>query len=246
MTNDESTEKEKSLPWSLVAAGLVVGVIVALGILLSVRAVMSDDDVDGTASSASSSSPASSPSAEGGDSVCGLPGHETSGEVNKAPKAQWRLVGTMAAPEVEKVGPGKIEDDGFGYCFAHTPEGAVLSAANIFPLTATHDMQAKAYDKLLVPGPGRDVLMKAAKDGTAEEVPSSERLQIAAFRLTRYTGAEANLDLVSKSGGRYFSTPFQLQWSGGDWKAVANDDGSMPGQTKEVPDLSGYIAWSGA
>lgn len=244
MSNDDDSTEEKSVPWTLLIAGLIVALIVAMGVVLSVRGLMGDDE---EAAPPPSSSSSSSTQPEGdAKSVCGLPGHETSGTVNRAPDAEWRLIGSIAAPHVEKVGPGKIDDDGFGYCYAHTPEGAVVAAANVFPQSSISKFQAKTYDKQLVPGPGRDVAMKAVEDGTAEGIPSDERLQIAGFRLSRYTGDEAEVEVVTASEGRYFTGPIRLQWSGGDWKMIVNDDGSLSGESTEIPDLSGYIAWSGA
>ncbi|HFA6985288.1 TPA: hypothetical protein WMP85_002257, partial [Neisseria gonorrhoeae] len=205
MSSEEEPNGEMNGPsWTLIGAALVVGVVVAMGVILSIQGLRSDDEDRPVATSSSSSSQAS-PTAKGaGASVCGLPGHESAGTVTRAPKATWRLAGSIAAPHVEGAGPGKIESDGFGWCHARTPTGAVVSAAETLPFTATNELRIKSLEKSAVPGPGRTAALKEARSSDVEDLPAGERVQIAGFRLVSYSDTEAVVDVAAESDGRYF------------------------------------------
>ena len=69
-----------------------------------------------------------------GGSVCGLPAGNQDPVVGP-PRASWALVGTIAAPAVEHVGPG-VFDGRDRRCFAHSPVGALVAAANIAALSS--------------------------------------------------------------------------------------------------------------
>jgi len=246
MADEIKSEESEGPSRSLWLAALLVGAIVIAGVVLSVRGVLRDDPESTATPTTSTSSPASP--AEGEDaSVCGLKGHERSGSLTDAPRARWVLVGSIASPRVEDSGPGVVDDEtGFGYCYARTREGVVVAAVNLIPFTATNELQEQAYEKSLVPGPGRDAAIKAVANGQAEEVPSDARLQVAGFQLVRYSDTEATVRVASSMGGRFFHQEVVMRWSDGDWKVVVNDDGSMIGQSGEIPDLTGYVPWSGA
>lgn len=246
MSSEEEPVGETSGPsWTLIGAVLVVGLVVAMGVILSVQGLRSDDDRP-VVSSPSSSSRASTTSEGSGASVCGLPGHESTGTVTRAPKATWRLVGSIAAPQVEGAGPGKIDSDGFGWCHARTPTGAVVSAAETLPFTATNEVRIKSLEKSAVPGPGRTAALKEARSSDVEDLPAGERVQVAGFKLVSYSDTEAVVDVAAESDGRYFSQTVDLRWVDGDWKYKLSDSGDFTSRSLEIPNLSGYVEWSGA
>lgn len=245
---EESTEStNEGPPRTLLASALLIGAVIMVGIVLSVMALMNEDDTATEPPPAPKTSSQTS-AAQGGDkSVCGLKGYEKSGSLGSAPDARWVLVGTIASPRVEGSGPGVIDEKtGFGHCYARTREGALLAAANFLPFTATNELQKQAYDKLLLPGPGRDAAMKAVAKGNAPEVPADQRVQIAGFQLVRYDGDEATVRIAGATQNQYHQTEVVLRWADGDWKVVVNDDGSMVGGSSSIPDLTGFIPWSGA
>ena len=110
-------------------AAVVVGLIVTLGLILTAAGLLG-----GGGGAAPPSAFAASPTPAQDTSVCGLPDVALSGSLEKAPSAKWSLVGTIAAPTVDGQGPGRVDADGFRSCFAHTPSGAVVAAANIAAL----------------------------------------------------------------------------------------------------------------
>lgn len=245
MSNEEESNESQGPSWTLIGAALVVGVVVAMGAILSVQGLR-DDGADAKATSAASSSATSSTESGSSTSVCGLTGHETSGTVSRAPKATWRLAGAIAAPHVEGAGPGKVDADGFGWCHARTPTGAVVAAVEVLPFTATNELRIKSLEKSAAPGPGRDAALKEQRSGAGEEVPSGESIQIAGFRVVSYSDTEAIVDVAAESDGRYFSQTVSLRWVGGDWKYRLSDTGDFTSRVREVPNLSSYVEWSGA
>ncbi|WP_156887615.1 hypothetical protein [Propionicicella superfundia] len=197
----------------------------------------------GTASTGTAASAGSTTSAvAAGGSVCGLPGYVASGTVTSPPVVDWQYVGVTAAPHSATAGPGRVEPDGFRYCYAHTPEGAILATANL--LAVTSDLvrfRERLVDRTLVPGPGAEVVRK--NTGSNQDQDTSVR--VAGFRLLSYSADKATVDLVARiaSQGAYVSFPFDLQWVEGDWRVVVRDDGSFPYKPTQVYGLVGYVLW---
>lgn len=229
-------------PWFVISAAVVALVVVAALALSAVNIFGGDDDSKAAPKGKDSSSSSKN------ESVCGLePGKPSETTLTSAPKTEWRLVDRMAAPEVENAGPGKIEDDQFGYCFAQSPTGAVVAAGNIVASTTTPKRQLEAYEQLAVAGPGRDKILKSLKSGEYGDTnPEGVSAQIAGFRLKRYSETEAQVDIAMEIDSQYVSMPMDLRWGDGDWKVVVSDDGSVYEGGQTLSDLSGYVIWSGA
>lgn len=218
-------------------AAWVVAVIVTLGLILSVTGLFADAQQTPPAAAAPT---AAADSAQ--PSVCGLPDVALSGTVDQAPAAQWAMVGAIAAPTVEGQGPGVADADGFRSCFAHTPTGAVVAAMNLAALGSYAPVRPRFNAEALAPGPGRDALLA---DPTPQgDATGGPRLQFAGFRVLRYTGQQADLDLAMLSlTGQMFGATLYLQWAEGDWKARMADDGSDLSSFGPISSLTGYVAW---
>jgi len=218
------------------AAG-VVGVIVVLGLILSVLGLF------GGGSDAPPAAAAPSPAAgDGSDpSVCGLTDVALDGTVEQAPPATWSMVGTIPAPSVDGQGPGKIDADGFRSCFAHTPTGAVVAGYNLAAMGSYPPVRARFNAEAIAPGPGRDAGLADPPKGDSSGGP---RLEFTGFRVLRYTGQQADLDLAMlASTGQMFGFTLYLEWAEGDWKARVADDGSDLTTLSPISSLSGYVAW---
>ncbi len=228
-----------------IAAAVVVGIIILLGVGLAVSNLWAGRvEPPATPSTptvvASPSAPATTAAPMA--SICGLAGYEPTGTLSKAPSATWTLVGTTAAPKTEASGPGLIEQDGYRHCYAHTPEGALLAGANFLAMSSKPDLAKRVADGSVAPGPGRDRALAA---------PSSSgggtRIQTMGFRVLSYTGDKASIDLAFRtSNGAYAAIVWELVWSGGDWKFRLTDSGELVNQPVQLRDLGGYLPWSGA
>lgn len=233
----------------VVAAIVILGLVITLVNVLGGGASTPPSSASTVSPSASStpSSPASTSATSSADtdaSVCGLTDVQLTGTVATAPQATWALVGTTAAPSISGQGPGKIDSDGYRSCYAHTPVGALTAAANYAAVGSNPPMREKFIQQATAPGPGRDALLRQPAVGQNSQ---SVRIQIAGFRMLRYTGTEADVDLaIRSSNGGLGGAVMYLQWSEGDWKIRVGQDGSDLTSVTQLPSLNGYVLWAGA
>ena len=224
-----------------IAAAIVVGIIVLAAIIVLVTTLTrgTTDTPKPTTTASASTAPTGSAADK---SVCGLTGLDAKSTLTEAPDSKWELVGTVAAPtDPLGSGPGISAANGFRSCFAHTAKGALYATANMLAMGSDARLQPLLADKLAVPGPGRDVAMKAPASDT------KIRYQIAGYKITAYNKDEATVDLaVTVSSGQTASVPFLIRWSGGDWKAVLTDQGQPPLKSAPLQNLGGYTPWAGA
>lgn len=182
-SNHSSTERSPfTKPGFIISAALVVALIAAVVLIFFLPKADSTAQPAPASSASASSAPSKSADAAG-KSVCGLPS-STETALGTAPKSKWELVGKMAAPTDPKTfGPGVTDGDGFRSCFANSPTGALYAAANMIALgsSGTQD-ELKLAEMILVPGPGRDAAIKAAKTRTSA-AGSGETAQVSGFLL---------------------------------------------------------------
>ncbi|MFJ5699936.1 hypothetical protein [Arthrobacter sp. NPDC093139] len=230
-------------PGFIIAAALVVALIAATVIIfLLPKGQGNAQPAPAPAETSGSATVSPSPSAEVGKSVCGLPSSSETA-LGSAPETTWELVGTMAAPTDPKIGPGKIDDQGIRSCFAHTPTGALYAAVNLWALGSDPSKEQAIAEHLAAKGPGRDAGMKAPQTAAPA---SSVKVQIAGFNVS-YTANKAVVELAFKANtGALASVRTTLLWQDGDWKGVVADNGAPLEEPRQVPDLSGFIPWSGA
>ncbi|SDP65273.1 hypothetical protein SAMN04487914_12365 [Arthrobacter sp. ok909] len=233
-------------PGFIISAALVVALIAAVVVIFFLPKADSTAQPAPASSAAGASSAPSKSADAAGKSFCGLPS-STERALGAAPKSKWELVGKMAAPTDPKTfGPGVTDGDGFRTCFANSPTGALYAAANMIALgsSGTQD-ELKLADKLLVPGPGRDAAIKAAKARTST-AGSGETAQISGFLVKSCSPAEADVDLAIKlPNGALAHSVLSLRWVAGDWRVKAADDGQVFNGVAQLSDLSGFILWSG-
>ncbi|GLB69104.1 hypothetical protein [Arthrobacter mangrovi] len=199
---------------------------------------------------ANNGSTAASPttSAEAGGSVCGLPASSETA-LGAAPESKWELVGRMATPtDPETFGPGTTDKDGFRSCFSQSPTGALYAAANLLAMGSSGDraINQKLTDKLLLPGPGREIAKEDAQSMPVTTTPNST-VQFRGFVIKSYSRSAANVDIAFQTDqGVLGHTVLPLKWTEGDWKLAIADSGRLVNEITQIRDLSGFIPWSGA
>lgn len=252
MATEFDPATEDPSPWSgkgFLVSAAVLGVIVALAVLLVVSNLLIGSPQPQTAADGDavvSGQPADPAAAVESDSVCGLPDVQLTGTVDSPPMAEWTLLGTMAVPQRAGVGPGVVEDDGFRYCYAHTPEGALFAVANLVGMGDRDLLGEKIASRSVAAGPGREAAIADEADGSSTR-GNDLRLQIAGFRVLSYTGDRATLDLAFQlNTGASAAWALDVVWQDGDWKIQVTDDGQPTSLPTRIPDLSGYILWGGA
>jgi hypothetical protein len=221
-----------------IAAAIVIVVIILAAVIVLVTTLTTSPDP-----SAQPTSTPSSPIASGNDrSVCGLKGFETKSSLTAAPATKWELVGTVAAPTDPKgAGPG-VAAGALRSCYAHTAEGALFAAVGYIAVGSDTRNVPRLYE-LLADGPVRDELKATPSPGD----PSTDRLQVAGFKINSYTANEATIDVawqITSAGSALVSFPTVLRWEHGDWKVVIDRNGP-PFAPTPLTSLGGYRPWAG-
>ncbi|MBF4618209.1 hypothetical protein ITJ44_09010 [Clavibacter sp. VKM Ac-2873] len=203
------------------------------------------DAVAATEADTSTSAPALP---DGAASVCGLPGYEETSSLTTAPKAQWEIIGTTAVPQdTTTTGPGEIEDGGrFTTCFAHTAAGALFASVN-FLASGTDTRNFPRIYELLADGDAKDLARSAGPTAKAPDASDGSRVQVAGFKIDRYSADEVTVDLAlsySTDSPQLASMPVVLRWEHGDWKIVFGKDGP-PIKPSSLTSLGGYIPFAG-
>lgn len=248
---------------TFLASGALVALVVVLAAVLALSGGKDDPAApSGTAPVASTPAGApteatqapKSPTDPKSDSACGLPAGSQD-VPTEAPATKWELVGKVAAPTARKsVGPGKIASDGLRSCYAHSPVGALYSAANFIAMTASPSLRLRAAKDLIEAGPGqRRAIREVEADTTSDQESAGTSIQIAGYVLRTYDGGTSLVDLAFegstlRDGGPvtgYVHIPLALKWIDGDWKLQNSATGNALDSTSAIPDLSGYTEWSG-
>lgn len=252
MTNfGEQVDESPFAARGFIFSAMFLGVIALVGLLVISISFFGGDDEDGE--EASSSAPTASPTSEGPSpaddaSVCGLTEVEMAGGLDEPPEGtEWELAGTIAAPSVEGQGPGTVDDDGYRSCFARTPLGAVLAAANWTAMSSDPELADVVAERALAEGPGREAALADGGTSTGASEDEGVSIQVAAFRVISYDGEEASVQIAyTSSYGLDMVFPLDLRWEDGDWKNVLADDGEPATPPYPVESLSGFVRWQGA
>jgi hypothetical protein len=227
-----------------VVGAAIVGVLALSGIVLGVTSLDAGDDGNTAAVPGASTPTRSSTLSAEAESVCGLAGYEDSYELTAPPAVKWSITGTVAVPSSDTAGPGQVDEDGFRSCYAHTADGALLSAISFVALSSDTQTAARVTE-LVAPGPGKDIALSANTPGSN---PSSGRLQLAGYKITSYSATESVVDLaweVTSAGGQLVSLPVALKWAEGDWKVELADNGQPRFTASPLESLGGYTSWNG-
>jgi hypothetical protein len=185
------------------------------------------------------------------DSVCGLaPGNQD--EVVGPPAGtSWTLVGHMAAPSIPGVGPGVL-DGRDRRCFAHSPVGAAVAAANALALSSLPDDSLTEGQALGHVMPGRIRDMYARQPSTP--VDPAARFQIAAVRTDIGDRDNVTVALAVRMNGGGTDVPggmasiaFHMRWFRNDWRVEPLSE-RQPFDIEALRSLDSFggVEWSGA
>lgn len=181
------------------------------------------------------------------DSACDLdPGDQQ--VPTSAPDTTWQALAGVPTPASESAGPGRTDPDGARWCFARSPWGATLAAANFFTAQFDYDRLPATLERSALAGQYRDQTAARLEDMDRDAFSvavNPNRVLLAGFRVVSHDGATALVDLlVTDAGGRHLTVPVALVWVEGDWRidmaATATASWTL------VTDTTGYVLWGEA
>lgn len=171
------------------------------------------------------------------------------------PDVRWELMPgtTMAAPRSGVAGPSTVEGN-ITSCYARTPSGALLAAANLLSemRNYTLDMDRLVSTKV-THTTGYDALnqrVQAWEGGDTSRAPQPVQ-QIAGYRFLQFTGDWAVIEIVIRNtsgelAGAMASVSYALAWEDDDWKLVPPlDGGNVPSLRIDALEYP-YVAFGGA
>lgn len=215
----------RSMSW--IASAVFVGALAVLALVITMQGVRTQVE-EGTPS------PSTAPSAA--STICAPLSGDDLGDT------RWSPLGASFVPSQADVGPGVIEPDGFRRCFAPSPAGAVMAAANfVIQGSASVDLRLRLAADATVPGPGRDAALAAIGMGGS----TNNSVQIAAYRVDEVDVREALITVVVRTAdGRLIQGSVPLAWFDGDWKLVVDPLTGAYTVLSPVANLGGTTPWS--
>ncbi|MEV6949696.1 hypothetical protein AB0N07_48935 [Streptomyces sp. NPDC051172] len=220
----------------------------ALVVLVGVFVALTSDGDGGRAGAAPSAGPLTTATARDGRPK-GCRTDDSAGDAlpKSAPKdISWQALGIARVPVSASAGPTRTSGV-MRWCFAHTPVGAAL-AATVIPSQMSGSGWRTITDQQVVAGSGRDLFAfqrsTVADVDSAAESGDTSTASYAGFAVTSYTGTDAGVRLLLRTGQGYASTVVLLRWSGGDWKVVPDDSGSLHTTVANVSgNTNGFVLW---
>jgi hypothetical protein len=250
VSNESAGAADDKRPWTqpgfIVAAAIVI-LIVILGVIIAFTGGSGDDAHRPTAPAVPATrQPAAS--SDSSASICGLAAGPQE-MPSSLPRTKWELVGRMVSPTAPNTFGPKRRAAGIRSCFSHSPTGALYASVNVVATATDPSLWKGLARHLLAKGPGRD---RAVQDvGGEDAAPASSTIQVAGFSFRTYAPEAMTVSLAFRvdagaQGAFFASLPMRMTWEDGDWKLVVADNGDPFADLSRVPDLSGYVAWSGA
>lgn len=247
------TEEETHSAWwtkpTFIISAIAVVLLIGTGIILFAFLGNNEEteaappaQPETTSPSAASAEPASA------ESVCGLEATGGTTLTSAPDDVEWEFLGGIAAPKSGEHGPGIVDEQtGVRSCYSHTPEGALLAAANQIAASGNPQLLLATTQQLALDGQGKTKTVQLIERRIDSEDTSIPPVEIEGFRLLSYQDARATVELVASgdSGTEllYFTTSLNMEWHQGDWYVRYNDDGSSGPVEGQVTDLDGYILW---
>ena len=236
---DQPSQREpvpERSPWSrpsvLLSAAFLLA-LVLLGILVAAAGGGSQGSVQPTPPP-TGQPPANAATTASGATGCALPASDQSVPATSPPPARWETVGSMETPQApSSLGPAHV-DGVWNTCFAHSPNGALLAAFNLWA-EGTAAAPSDVFRHLAVGAP--------ANLGNEDRLDAEGPVQFAGYRYESYQPSTAKLMVVIKGPqGALEAVGTTMRWVDGDWKYVFPPSGTPALQT--LPDLTGYVQWS--
>ena len=163
------------------------------------------------------------------------------------PAVTWQFEADMLVPLQQDGGPATTDRNGVRSCFAHSPTGAVLASMVLLGQIRNPDMVVEVLEKRVQAGAGRTRALDEALHPTTPRTPV--HVQFAGFKVIDYQRNRAIIQVAAEIDNQNVaSLPVTMVWSGGDWKAALQADGTFNGEVDPdvLQSMDGYVRFSGS
>jgi hypothetical protein len=239
MAADEETPSLWRQPTFIASAAFLL-LVLALAIVMVVRGGSGPTATQSPSPSATPSQEAAAPSTGGCNTA------DTTQAVPVAAPAgvTWQVFNGAALPVSRTAGPLVIEE-GVARCYAHTPVGALMAAAQISARYIFASDWRTVTERQVMPGPGRDAYLRLRGTKPGGPAAPGGLGQFAAFRFVTYSPQAAVVQFVMRySTGQQASTVLTVRWDG-DWKLELQPDGTPNPPPQQTTSLEGFTPWGG-
>lgn len=184
------------------------------------------------------------PSPTTSDSVCGLPAGDQEPPDSALGPATVRVGDGLAVPSVQGVGPGITE--GVSRCFAHSPTGAVVAAANFIVWLSSNQQLDEVTTTLIAAGADRDRML--AEVHSSWDGSTTVPLAILGYGIEVRSADEALVtiaaSLPSDAPRTVTAWPLVMIWADGDWKVKPPSNGRWGQEIIRSLLDAGLIPWA--
>jgi len=246
-----------------IGSAVLLGLVAVALVIVLIHAATSPKPAPPTAASPPGATPGAAPSAGVATAPAGAPapvtagqegrpaGCTTSGSDQTVPTSPpsgvtWSLSAGFAVPSSVADGPKLHGPASIGYCYSHTPLGALLAASNLGRGTGTpQQVQDAVLNLSVVPN---EYSAQVAKTPATPDDHSGAGIQFAGFRIISYSPDQASITLATRVPGRTDTYPqltVAMQWYEGDWRAVPQAGPALFVAVASAPSLAGFVPWAG-
>lgn len=248
--SEESSKDPLFSGWFIASGVFLVLVLIGLGFLLwnpaaSNNTAQPEQGISDT-STGQSEQPTpevnTQPQENGSASACGLTGNDQTIPTSALVSVPIKVGNDLEVPSIDGLGPGIL--DPVSTCFAHTPGGAVLSAANFMIWFSSQQQLPTVITSLMADGTDKDRLLGQVESGWGGATTSPATISGYAYEDRGPDNALVVLAVsTSAFPGDLVAWPIPLTWEKGDWKVVAPATDSWGQRSISSLELEGFIPW---
>lgn len=176
------------------------------------------------------------------ESVCGLPDGDQTVPSTALLSVPISVGDGLDVPFIDGVGPGV--SDGISHCFAHSPSGAVLAAANFMVWFSSMQDLPDVTEALVAAGEDRDRLIEQITAEWGGQTGSP--VTIHGYQYEDRGPDHALVVLAVSTVGApttLVAWPVPLVWQDGDWKVIAPANGSWGESLITSLQVEGFVEW---
>ncbi|WP_406299967.1 hypothetical protein OG948_32865 [Embleya sp. NBC_00888] len=160
----------------------------------------------------------------------------------------WEPYHGVGLPVSRVAGPG-LADSGTVRCYARTPVGALIAAAQASERYETAESPILVAGTMLAQGPGKESFLARSRSATSTRTADQgqsvqDKPQFVGFRVDSYSPQASTVTLVRmrEKAGTFDATTWTVVWDEG-WRLQLPPDGSRP-PARSVSTTAGYVAWT--